>query len=319
MGRAVCMPLPLPSAPPLGQSGGLVTVASVYKTTAGCKEAVHPARLGCVSLLSSTNLAPRARPPCCADHQPRRGRGWPGAGGVPHPRLPVCAVWQPRLLHPRLVCGQRAGGGAVAGPRRRARLPQGATGPPLWTKQGVGHTPGVSAPCCHAAFPGCATLRACPCAGATPCPSIPALPRLPPSPQFSPRKMLVASACSALGFWIPNIPVLQQLQAQATQQQNVSPPMQPLQQAPPQQQYQQPPMQPPYQQQPQQQPPMQQYQYQQQQPQQPPYGQPGQGPGPQQMPWQPPPQQHHGAAPPPGYRQGPAGPPQPPQQRGWGR
>ena len=52
--------------------------------------------------------------------------------------------------------------------------------------------------------------------------------------QFSPRKMLWASACSALAFWIPDMARLQQLQ-----QANPQPPAM-MQQAPPMQQQQAP-------------------------------------------------------------------------------
>ncbi|PSC71591.1 CBL-interacting kinase 32 [Micractinium conductrix] len=64
--------------------------------------------------------------------------------------------------------------------------------------------------------------------------------------KFSPRKLLVASACSALGFWIPDTARVLQLQAA----QRAATPMQPQQAPPPQQQQQQQYSQPPqYQQQ----------------------------------------------------------------------
>ncbi len=68
------------------------------------------------------------------------------------------------------------------------------------------------------------------------------VPGCPILPQFSPRKMLWASACSALAFWIPDMARLQQLQ-QANLQPAAAPPAMMQQQQPMQPQQQQPPMQ----------------------------------------------------------------------------
>ena len=76
----------------------------------------------------------------------------------------------------------------------------------------------------------------------------PSAPLLVVLPQFSPRKMLWASACSALAFWIPDMGRLQQLQQANPQPAAAQPPLPPplqQQQPPPMMQQQAPP--PPHQ------------------------------------------------------------------------